>query len=49
MFPVLSMSSPADPLDRGNLSTRALADVVSSEDFVQDSEYLETVLVAVPR
>lgn len=28
---------------------RSLADVVSKDDFVQDSEYLETVLVAVPR
>ncbi|KAF7306712.1 V-type proton ATPase subunit C [Mycena indigotica] len=33
----------------GNLSVRSLADVVSKEDFVQDSEYLETVLVAVPK
>lgn len=28
---------------------RSLADVVSKDDFIQDSEYLETVLVAVPR
>jgi len=33
----------------GNISTRSLVDVVSKDDFVQDSEYLETVLVAVPR
>ncbi|KAF9456147.1 ATPase V1 complex subunit C [Collybia nuda] len=33
----------------GNLSVRSLADVVSKEDFVEDSEYLETLLVAVPR
>ncbi|KAF5377604.1 hypothetical protein D9615_005199 [Tricholomella constricta] len=33
----------------GNLSVRSLADVVSKDDFVQDSEYLETLLVAVPR
>lgn len=33
----------------GNLSVRSLADVVSGEDFIQDSEYLETLLVAVPK
>ncbi|KAK0465333.1 uncharacterized protein EV420DRAFT_1719189 [Desarmillaria tabescens] len=33
----------------GNLSVRSLVDVVSKEDFIGDSEYLETVLVAVPR
>ncbi|KAF7320227.1 V-type proton ATPase subunit C [Mycena kentingensis (nom. inval.)] len=33
----------------GNLSVRSLADVVSKDNFVQDSEYLETVLVAVPK
>ncbi|KAF8649839.1 hypothetical protein AX16_005602 [Volvariella volvacea WC 439] len=33
----------------GNLSVRSLADIVDREDFIQDSEYLETVLVAVPR
>ncbi|KAJ3508061.1 hypothetical protein NLJ89_g5960 [Agrocybe chaxingu] len=33
----------------GNLSARSLADVVSKDDFIQDSEFLETVLVAVPR
>ncbi|KAF9480443.1 ATPase, V1 complex, subunit C [Pholiota conissans] len=33
----------------GNLSARSLADVVSKDDFIQDSEYLETLLVAVPK
>ncbi|PFH50740.1 hypothetical protein AMATHDRAFT_3706 [Amanita thiersii Skay4041] len=33
----------------GNLSVRSLADIVTKEDFVQESEYLETVLVAVPK
>ncbi|KAK4693267.1 V-type H+-transporting ATPase subunit C, partial [Phenoliferia sp. Uapishka_3] len=35
----------------GNLSMRSLADVVSEEDFAgtNESEYLETVLVAVPK
>ncbi|KAG7099457.1 hypothetical protein E1B28_001308 [Marasmius oreades] len=33
----------------GNLSVRSLAEVVSKDDFIQDSEYLETVLVAVPK
>jgi len=33
----------------GNLSVRSLADVVSKNDFIQDSEYLETLLVAVPK
>jgi len=33
----------------GNLSVRSLVDVVSKEDFVGDSEYLETLLVAVPK
>lgn len=28
---------------------RSLADVVSKEDVIQDSEYLETQLVAVPK
>lgn len=38
-------------LDRGNLSIRSLADVVSAEDFAgtNESEYLETALVAVPK
>lgn len=34
----------------GNLSVRSLADVVHKEDFVDlDSEYMETLLVAVPK
>ncbi|KIY45343.1 ATPase, V1 complex, subunit C [Fistulina hepatica ATCC 64428] len=33
----------------GNLSVRTLADIVSKDDFVLDSEYLETLLVAVPK
>ncbi|KAJ8084271.1 Vacuolar ATP synthase subunit C [Marasmius tenuissimus] len=33
----------------GNLSVRSLTEVVSKDDFVLDSEYLETVLVAVPK
>ncbi|KAK9474787.1 uncharacterized protein V1510DRAFT_410664 [Dipodascopsis tothii] len=33
----------------GNLSTRSLHDVVKASNFVLGSEYLETVLIAVPR
>ncbi|KAJ7357126.1 hypothetical protein B0H14DRAFT_2493863 [Mycena olivaceomarginata] len=33
----------------GNLSLRSLVDVVSKDDFIQDSEYMETLLVAVPK
>ena len=33
----------------GNLSVRSLVDVVSKDDFIEGSEYLETVLVAVPK
>ncbi|EIM92755.1 ATPase V1 complex subunit C, partial [Stereum hirsutum FP-91666 SS1] len=33
----------------GNLSVRSLADIVRKEDFIQDSEYMETLLVAVPK
>lgn len=33
----------------GNLSTRSLVGVVKKEDVVQDSEYLETLIVAVPK
>ncbi|TDL28740.1 ATPase, V1 complex, subunit C [Rickenella mellea] len=32
----------------GNLSVRSLADVVRKEHFIEDSEYMETVLIAVP-
>jgi V-type H+-transporting ATPase subunit C len=34
---------------RGNLSTKSLVGIVSKEDVVVDSEYLETLLVAVPK
>ncbi|PVG04830.1 putative VMA5-H+-ATPase V1 domain 42 kd subunit, vacuolar [Serendipita vermifera] len=33
----------------GNLSVRTLNDIVKKDDFVTDSEYLETLLVAVPK
>ncbi|KIY63679.1 ATPase, V1 complex, subunit C [Cylindrobasidium torrendii FP15055 ss-10] len=33
----------------GNLSVKSLADIVRKEDFVEDSEYLETLVVAVPK
>ncbi|KAA1468593.1 ATPase, V1 complex, subunit C [Dentipellis sp. KUC8613] len=33
----------------GNLSVRSLADYISKENFIQDSEYLETLIVAVPK
>jgi len=33
----------------GNLSVRSLADVVSKGDFIEYSEYLETLLVVVPK
>ncbi|KAF8898350.1 hypothetical protein BD779DRAFT_1431805 [Infundibulicybe gibba] len=33
----------------GNLSVRSLVDVVSEENFILDSEYMETLLVAVPK
>ncbi|KAF5368442.1 hypothetical protein D9758_002368 [Tetrapyrgos nigripes] len=38
-----------NPLSSGNLSVRSLVDIVSKEDFIQDSEYLDTLLVAVPK
>jgi hypothetical protein len=34
---------------RGNLSVRSLADIVSKDDLLQDSEYMQSVLVAVPK
>ncbi|KZP04555.1 ATPase V1 complex subunit C [Athelia psychrophila] len=34
---------------QGNLSSRSLADVVTKEHVIEDSEYLETLLVAVPK
>ncbi|KAI0936091.1 hypothetical protein AcV5_004315 [Taiwanofungus camphoratus] len=33
----------------GNMSVRSLADIVRKEHFIQDSEYLETLLIAVPK
>jgi V-type H+-transporting ATPase subunit C len=42
-------SKHSDCSSRGNLSVRSLADVVSKDDFIRDSEYIETLLVAVPR
>ena len=33
----------------GNLMTRSLVDVVKKEDFVPESEYLQTLLVVVPK
>jgi len=33
----------------GNLSIRSLVDVVTKDNFVQDSEYMETLLIAVPK
>lgn len=35
--------------NRGSLLSRNLADIVTKEDFVLDSEYLVTLLVVVPR
>lgn len=34
---------------RGNLSVRSLVDVVTKEHIIQDSDYLETCFVAVPK
>jgi hypothetical protein len=34
---------------RGNLSQRSLVDVVKKGDLVEDSEFMETLLVAVPK
>jgi hypothetical protein len=36
-------------INSGNLSVKSLIDVVSNEHFIQDSEYLETLLVAVTK
>jgi len=33
----------------GNLSVRSLADVVSQDHFIEGSEYMETLLIAVPK
>ncbi|KAI9512668.1 hypothetical protein F5148DRAFT_1273602 [Russula earlei] len=35
--------------ETGNLSVRSLADIVSVDDLLQDSEYMQSVLVAVPK
>uniref|UniRef100_A0A060TDL3 V-type proton ATPase subunit C n=1 Tax=Blastobotrys adeninivorans TaxID=409370 RepID=A0A060TDL3_BLAAD len=40
--------SAVDRRQTGNLSVRSLHDVVRGEHFVQNSEYLRTVLIAVP-
>jgi len=34
---------------QGNLSVRSLADIITKEHVIEDSEYLETLLVAVPK
>ena len=34
---------------RGNLSVRSLADIVSEDDLLQDSEYMQSILVAIPK
>ena len=36
-------------ISRGNLSVRSLVDIVKKEYFIDDSEYMETKLVAVPK
>ncbi|KAF8499175.1 hypothetical protein F5888DRAFT_151309 [Russula emetica] len=33
----------------GNLSVRSLADIVSEDDLLQDSEYMQSILIAVPK
>lgn len=46
---LLHYDKPANKLvNRGNLSTKSLASVVDPRSIVQDSEYIETHLVAVP-
>lgn len=48
----MSMPERQCPVSRrysGNLSVKMLNDVVKKEDFVTDSEFLETLLVAVPK
>jgi hypothetical protein len=44
----LSSEASADHT-RGNLSQRSLLEVVNKEDLVQDSEFMETLVVAVPK
>ena len=36
-------------LRRGNLSVRSLADIVTSEHIIEDSEYLDSIILAVPK
>ena len=36
-------------MSRGNLSQKSLLDVVKREDLVENSEFLETLVVAVPK
>lgn len=36
-------------LCRGNLSVRSLVDIVRKEHFIGDSEYMQTVLLAIPK
>ncbi|KAH3676040.1 hypothetical protein WICMUC_002336 [Wickerhamomyces mucosus] len=38
----------ADRKETGDLSVRSLHDIVNGDDFVQDSEFLTTIVVAVP-
>lgn len=33
----------------GNLAVRSLAEVVTQDDFIPESEYMETLMVAVPK
>jgi V-type H+-transporting ATPase subunit C len=49
LFVLMSSQYISIVVVRGNLSVRSLADVVSKEHVIQDSEYLETQLVAVPK
>lgn len=49
-LPSQSVSPCSSPVKHsGNLSTRSLVGIVKKEDIVQDSEYLETLIVAVPK
>lgn len=34
---------------RGNLSVRSLADIVTKDHIVQDSEYIDSIILAVPK
>jgi len=49
MFLLPVNSDQANTTGRGDLSVRSLVDVVSAQDFIPESEYMESVLVAVPR